>query len=74
MMLGMKYGDFKPHEADAFELDHAIAYKQSLKCFDGNQPRKLSTSQITRYTVTVMLIVKSQQKRYNYTRGYLTFL
>ena len=25
----MEYGDFKPHEADAFELDHVIAYKQS---------------------------------------------
>ena len=27
----MEYGDFKPHEADAFELDHVIAYKQSSK-------------------------------------------
>ena len=27
----MEYGNFKPHEADAFELDHMIAYKQSLK-------------------------------------------
>ena len=27
----MEYGDFKPHEADAFEFDHVIAYKQSLK-------------------------------------------
>ena len=31
MLLSMEYGDFKPHEADAFELDHVIAYKQSLK-------------------------------------------
>ena len=23
--------NFKPHEVDAFELDHVIAYKQSLK-------------------------------------------
>ena len=27
----MDYGDFKPLEADSFELDHVIAYKQSLK-------------------------------------------
>ena len=27
----MEYGDFKSHEADTFELDHVIAYKQSLK-------------------------------------------
>ena len=27
----MEYGDFKPHEADIFELDHVIAYKQSSK-------------------------------------------
>ena len=31
MLLSMEYGDFKSHEADAFELDHMIAYKQSLK-------------------------------------------
>ena len=31
MLLSMEYGDFKPHEADAFELDHVIAYKQSSK-------------------------------------------
>ena len=29
MVLSMEYGDFKPHEADAFELDHMIAYMQS---------------------------------------------
>ena len=31
MALSMEYGDFKPHEADAFELDHVIAYKKSSK-------------------------------------------
>ena len=31
MALSMEYGDFKPHEAVAFELDHVIAYKKSLK-------------------------------------------
>ena len=31
MALSMEYGDFKLHEADAFELDHTIAYKQSSK-------------------------------------------
>ena len=31
MLLSMDYGDFKPYEADAFELDHMIAYKQSSK-------------------------------------------
>ena len=31
MLLSMEYGDFKPHEADALELDHMIAYKQSSK-------------------------------------------
>ena len=31
MLLSMEYGDFKPHEADVFELDHVIAYKQSSK-------------------------------------------
>ena len=31
MLFNMEYGDFKPHEADAFELDHMIAYKQSSK-------------------------------------------
>ena len=31
MLLSIEYGDFKPHEADAFELDHVIAYKQFSK-------------------------------------------
>ena len=31
MVLSMEHGNFKPHEADAFELDHMIAYKKSLK-------------------------------------------
>ena len=31
MLLSMEYGDFKPHEAEAFEFDHMIAYKQSSK-------------------------------------------
>ena len=31
MLLIMEYGYFKPHEADTFELDHVIAYKQSSK-------------------------------------------
>ena len=31
MLLSMEYSDFKPHEAEAFELDHVIAYKQSSK-------------------------------------------
>ena len=31
MALSMEYGDFKLHEADAFELDHVIAYKKSSK-------------------------------------------
>ena len=49
----MEYGDFKPHEVDAFELDHVIAYKQSSKFNSRNVlmevnlenflPRKLPT-------------------------------
>ena len=31
MALNMEYGDFKLHEADAFELDHVIIYKKSSK-------------------------------------------
>ena len=31
MLLSMEYGNFKPYEADAFVLDHVIAYKQSSK-------------------------------------------
>ena len=31
MPLSIEYGVFKPHEADIFELDHVIAYKQSSK-------------------------------------------
>ena len=31
MLLSMEYGESKPHKADAFELDHVIAYKQYLK-------------------------------------------
>ena len=31
MLLSTERGNFKPHEADAFELDHVIAYKQSSK-------------------------------------------
>ena len=31
MALSMEYGDFKLYEADAFELDHVIAYKKSSK-------------------------------------------
>ena len=49
----MEYGDFKPLEADGFELDHVIAYKQSSKFNSQNAlmevnlenflPRKLPT-------------------------------
>ena len=52
-MLSMEYGDYKPHEADTFELDHVIAYKQSSKFNSQNVlmevnlenflPRKLPT-------------------------------
>ena len=55
MLLSMEYGDFKPHEADVFELDHVIAYKQSSKFNSQNVlmqinlenvlPRKLPTIQ-----------------------------
>ena len=31
MLLSMEYSNFKLHEADAFELDHVMAYKQSSK-------------------------------------------
>ena len=31
MLLSMEDGDFKPNEADTFDLDYVIAYKQSLK-------------------------------------------
>ena len=53
MLLSMEYGDFKPYKADAFELDHMIAYKQSMKFNSRNVlkvvnhknflPRKLPT-------------------------------
>ena len=29
--VSMEYGDLIAHEADAFELDHVITYKQSSK-------------------------------------------
>ena len=60
MVLSMEYGDFKPHEAAAFELDHMIAYKKSLKFNSRNVlmevnlknflPRKLPA---IRYTTNV---------------------
>ena len=31
MALSMEYGNFKLHEADAFELDRVIAYKKCSK-------------------------------------------
>ena len=42
MLLSMEYDDFKPHEADAFELDHVIAYKQSLKFNSWNVSMEVS--------------------------------
>ena len=36
MLLSMEYGDLKPHEADAFELDHVITYNWSLKFYSQN--------------------------------------
>ena len=36
MLLSMEYSNFEPHEADAFELDHVIAYEQSSKFNSGN--------------------------------------
>ena len=50
MLLSMEYGDFKPHEADAFELDHMIAYKQSSKFNLWNILMEVNLK-ITRYTV-----------------------
>ena len=34
MLLIMEYGDFKPHEAEAFELDHMIAYNKQFSKFN----------------------------------------
>ena len=58
MLLSMEYGDFKSHEADAFELDHMIAYKQSSKYNSRNVLMEVSLKnflpqklQITHYTV-----------------------
>ena len=61
MLLSMEYGDFKLHEADAFELNHVIAYKHSSKFNSRNVlievnlenflPRKLSA---IRYTTSKM--------------------
>ena len=63
MMLSMEYGDFKPHEADVFELDHMIAYKQSSKFslrnvsmevnFKNFLPWKLPTIQYQKSNVNV---------------------
>ena len=40
MALRMEHGDFKPHEADAFELDHVIAPQNLIrKYFNGSQPQ-----------------------------------
>ena len=59
-MISMEYSNFKTHEADAFELDYMIAYKQSMKFNSLNVlmevnlenflPWKLPTS----YTVTAI--------------------
>ena len=52
MALRMEHGDFKPHEADAFELDHVIAPQNLIrKYFNGNQPQKFSPLKSTRYMV-----------------------
>ena len=66
MLLSMEYGDFKPHEADVFELDHMIAYKQSSKFnlrnvsievnFENFLPRKLPTIQYQKSDVNVVNI------------------
>ena len=45
MLLSMEYGDFKLHEADAFELDHMIVYKQSSK-FNREMFQWKSTSKV----------------------------
>ena len=42
MLLSMEYDDFKPHEADGFELDHVIAHKQSLKFNSQNVSMKVN--------------------------------
>ena len=62
----MEYGNFKPHKADTFELDHVIAYKQSWKFNSRNVlvevnlenflPRKLPT---IRYTVPVKWLIEA---------------
>ena len=56
MLLSMEYDDCKPHEADTFELDHVIVYKQSLKFNLQNvlmevNLEKFSPSKITHYMV-----------------------
>ena len=46
MLLSMEYGDFKPHEADAFELDHVIAYKKSSKFNSRNVLMKVNLKNV----------------------------
>ena len=62
----MEYGDFKPHKADVFELDHMIAYKQSSKFnlrnvsmevnFENFLPQKLPAIQYQKSDVNVVNI------------------
>ena len=66
MALNMEYGDYKLHKTDAFELDHVIAYKKSLKFNSRNalmevsQPRKFSPSKIIRYIYSILDITQCQ--------------
>ena len=46
MLLSMEYGNFKPHEADGFELDRMIAHKHSLKFNSQNVSMKVNLENI----------------------------
>ena len=47
----MEYGELKAHEADAFELDHVIAYKQSSKFNSWNVMMEVNLTSYQLYMV-----------------------
>ena len=54
MLLSMEYGDFKPHEADAFELDPMICMPSTLGPATLGLRAYISGKSVPRANVTII--------------------
>ena len=68
-MLSMEYGDLEAYEADAFVLDHVIAYKQSSKFNSQNVSMEVN---LKNFLPRKLLIIRYLPSKTHYTLDHKT--